>query len=81
MTPLAIQSCLGDTIKHWYVRKLVLLTFSEVPYPLSIDGITMLVHIRDKEVTKMSDNRPTDTLRDNPLDDGFGFDITKLFHR
>lgn len=40
----------------------------------------MLVHICDEEVAKMSDDRPADTFRDNPLHDGFGFDITKLLH-
>lgn len=58
----------------------MLLTFTQVSYPLSIDRITVLVHIRDEEVTEMSDDRPADAFRDNPLNDGFGFDVTKLLH-
>lgn len=58
----------------------MLLTFTKVSYPLSVDRVAMLVYIRDKEVTEMSDNRAADTFRDNPLDNGFGFDVTELLH-
>jgi len=37
-------------------KRIVLLTFTEVSYPLSIDRVAMLVNIRDEEVTEMSDN-------------------------
>ena len=81
MRPRVIQSCLGEHGQSTHTRRrVVLLTFTQVPYPLSIDRITMLVHIRDEEVAEMSDDRPADTFRDDPLDDGFGFDVTELLH-
>jgi len=58
----------------------MLLTFTEVSYPFSIDRVTVLVFVRDEEVAEMSDDRPADTFRDDPLHDGFGFNIAKLFH-
>ena len=57
-----------------------MLTFSKVSYPLPIDRVPILVHVRNKEVTEMLDNRPADAFGDNPLDDGFGFDVTELLH-
>jgi len=45
------------------------LTFTEVSYPLCIDGVTMLVDVRDEEATKMADNRPADAFGDDPLHD------------
>ena len=58
----------------------MLLTFTKVSYSFSIDRDTVLVFVRDEEVTEMSDDRPADAFRDDPLDNGFGFDITELFH-
>ena len=40
----------------------------------------MLVFVRDEELAEMSDDRPADTFRDDPLHDGFGFNVAKLFH-
>jgi hypothetical protein len=82
MTPLAIQSYLKECGQYNCTRRMVaLLTFTKVSYPLSVDGVTVLVHIRDEEVAEMSDDRPTDAFCDNPLHDRFSFDVAKLFHR
>jgi hypothetical protein len=64
-----------------YRRGVVLLTFTEVSYPLSIDRVAIFVYKRDEKVAEMSDDRPADTFCDDPLHDGFGFDISKLLHR
>lgn len=58
----------------------MVLTFPKVSYPLSIYRVAVLIHIRDEEIAEMSDDRPADTLRDDPFHDGFGLDVTKLLH-
>ena len=41
----------------------------------------MFIDISHQELTKMSNDRPANTVIRNPFDDRLGLDVTKLFKR
>lgn len=55
------------------------LTFTQVTNSLTVYRMTMLVNIGHKKLAEMSDDRSTNTVVCNPLNNGLGFDVTQLF--
>jgi hypothetical protein len=55
------------------------LTFAQVTDSLAVHGGTMFIDIGHQELTKMSNDRPADTVIRYPFDDRLGLDVTKLF--
>ena len=58
----------------------MVLTLSEVPDALTVYGRAMLIHIGHEELAEMPNDRPTDTLVSDPLDDRLRLDVAQLFN-